>query len=270
MNTTRREHHQLLFFSMVLFASSVAPIASAQDYNRAQTSPDGPFLFWRDRIITYSLDADGSPDVDLGQTRSAVVRSFNTWESQPCTDVFFSYEGIVRDAETNHFTGEADGINLIQWLMDWPDDWGADQLAQTGIVWNARTGEILDVDIALNGESFYWTTSNITVTDIENVLTHEIGHLLGFAHTTDPDATMYDGYNEGETVKRDLAATDIRGLCEVYPSGRSTPDVPDLGRNDQELSNMGCECSTSGRSSDDLSLLALIAFVSVIFLRRRG
>lgn len=269
MPRTSPHIHPLLTSSAILLLLAWAPLAVAQDYSRAQTSPDGPYIFWRDRIISYSIDAEGCPDVDLGQTRSAVVRAFNTWESQPCTDIFFSYEGIVTGAEANHFSGEADGINLVQWLMDWPDDWSSDQLAQTGIVWNERTGEILDVDIVLNGQDYYWSASSITVTDIENVLTHEIGHLLGFAHTTNPDASMYDGYSEGETLKRDLSATDIRGLCEVYPSGRPTPDVPYLGENDSELSNAGCECSASGAMGEVSPQPFTIALLTLILLRRR-
>ena len=242
---------------------------SAQEYTRVTTDEDGPPIFWRGRFITYSIDLAGCPDTDMGQTRSAVVRSFNTWESQACTDIFFSYAGLVDDVEPNHFTQEADGINLVMWLLEWPEDWSPDSLAQTSFVWNERTGEILDADIVLNGEHFYWTASSQTVTDIENVLTHEIGHLLGFGHTSDPGSTMYDGYVEGETEKRDLDATDIRGLCEIYPAGRSTPDIPELGMDELELSTGGCECSASPRSGlSDQSLLACLLVTLMLRLRR--
>jgi len=242
----------------------------AQEYNRARTEePDGPFLFWRDRAITFSIDASGCPDTDLGQTRAAVIRAFATWESQPCTDIFFIFEGMVEGAEPNHLTGEADGHNLIMWVMDWPDEWGSDKLALTNFVWNERTGEILDVDIVFNARDYYWTAGDRTVTDIENVLVHEIGHLLGFAHTTDPDASMYDGYVEGEIEKRDLSATDIHGLCEVYPSGRPTPDVPDLGINEDELGSGGCQCTSVGpRIGLGWTTLFLLAAMAALVLSR--
>lgn len=231
---------------LLVAAITAASPAAAQEYQRARTSePNGPYLFWRTRDITFSLDALGCPDTDLGQTRAAVIRSFNTWESQPCTDIFFVYDGMVEGVEPNTVSGVADGINLVVWLTEWPESWGATQLAHTNFIWNERTGEILDVDIVLNGQDFYWTAGDITITDIEDVLVHEIGHLLGFAHSTDPEASMYAGYTEGEIKKRDLAATDIQGLCEVYPAGQPTPDVPDLGLDERELESGGCQCAAT-------------------------
>jgi hypothetical protein len=242
----------------------------AQEYRRAQTDGDeGPFLYWRERAITFSIDAAGCPDTDLGQTRAAVIRAFNTWESQPCTDIFFVFDGMVDGAEPNHFTREADGHNLITWIMDWPEEWGARKLALTNFVWNERTGEILDVDIAFNGRDYYWTAGDRTVTDIENVLVHEIGHLLGFAHTTDTEASLYDGYVEGEIEKRDLSATDIHGLCEVYPSGRPTPDVPELGIDDAELSSGACHCRSANRSDGHGVLWLLVLSTMAIFSTKK-
>lgn len=254
-------------------AIAIAPHAAAQEYERARAvEPDGPYLFWRTRDITFSLDALGCPDTDLGQTRAAVIRSFNTWESQPCTDVFFVYDGIVEGVEPNTVSGEADGVNLVVWLTEWPEDWGATQLAHTNFIWNERTGEILDVDVVLNGQDYYWTAGDITITDIEDVLVHEIGHLLGFAHSTDPEASMYAGYTEGEVKKRDLAATDIQGLCEVYPAGQPTPDVPDLGLDERELESGGCQCAAAARSplGEAWPLpLALLAAVRALRARDR-
>jgi hypothetical protein len=255
---------------LLIAATSLASPVQAQEYQRARVyDPDGPYLFWRTRDVTFTLDARGCPDTDLGQTRAAVVRSFNTWESQPCTDIFFVYDGIVEGAEPNTISDTADGINLVTWLDEWPGEWGDDQLAHTNFVWNELTGEILDVDIVLNGQDYYWTAGDITITDIEDVLTHEIGHLLGFSHSTDPDATMYAGYVEGEIEKRDLAATDIQGLCEVYPAGQPTPDVPDLGLNQQELSSGGCQCSATPEPPAAWALACLLSPLVLAAARRR-
>lgn len=272
MGTSCHPHRPRPFLStlalLIVCSATLAPRPALAQYERLRTDDNGPFIFWRDRFISFSLDSAGCPDLDFGQTRSAVVRSFNTWESQPCTDIFFVYDGPVSEMVPNHFSREADGSNVISWTTDWPDEWGEDQLAQTSFVWNGRTGEILDVDIILNARNYYWTASDITINDVEDVLVHEIGHMLGFAHNTDPEASMYDNYDEGETLKRDLSATDIRGLCEVYPAGRPTPDVPDLGLDEFELSSSGCECRVSPTTPRGGALLLLLLAALAVFRAR--
>lgn len=248
----------------------------AQDYRRMRTDggdedSSGPYLYWRERSIGFSVDASGCPDIDPDQARAAVIRAFNTWESQPCSDIFFIYDGMFDGLEPNYFTGESDGHNLISWVMDWPEERAEgessrnNKLAITSPIYNGNTGELTDVDIIFNARDFYWTAGDRTVTDIENVLVHEIGHLLGFAHTDDPEASLYDGYVEGEIDKRDISATDIHGLCEVYPSGHPTPDVPDLGIENIELTT----CSSSGARHGD-PWLPLIVLGVLFFLRRNN
>jgi hypothetical protein len=256
-----RPHYSLILQGVLLLAGESN--ALAQEYSRARVDPDGPYLYWRARRISFVLDAAGCPDADMGHTRAAVLRAFNSWEAQPCTDVFFVYEGEVEGLLPDHVyepeDDEVDGYNLIVWLDDWP--WSEERLAQTRILRNELTGEILDADIFLNGRDYYWTAADWVVIDIENVLAHEVGHLLGFEHTTDPEATMYDGYVEGETLKRNLEGTDIRGLCEVYPTDRPTPDVVE---DDTEFAT-GCGCVTIPRPIASGPWLA----VAVTLLLRR-
>jgi hypothetical protein len=76
-------------------------------------------------------------------------------------------------------------------------------------------------DITLNGQGFAFTTAptGATAADVQNTVTHEVGHLLGFDHSPDPESTMFADAPLGETKKRDLTADDAQGLCDVYPLG---------------------------------------------------
>ncbi len=56
--------------------------------------------------------------------------------------------------------------------------------------------------------------------DLDSLLTHEAGHLLGLGHTRDPAATMYPGYELGSVELRTLAADDVAGVCSIYPPKR--------------------------------------------------
>jgi len=75
-----------------------------------------------------------------------------------------------------------------------------------------------------------------TAVDLDSLLTHEAGHLLGLAHNTmDKTATMFPGYSEGTDSLRTLAADDIDGICALYPPTRqvsSTSCEPRHGYSD--------------------------------------
>ncbi len=118
------------------------------------------------------------------------------------------------------YTVGAENQNDIVLLTDWPYE--SSNLAATLVTLNARTNLILDADIAINGESAGFAIvegSEQTKYDLQNTLTHEVGHALGLMHNpTDETSVMYPSAAPGEICKRTLSADDIAGLAQLYPS----------------------------------------------------
>lgn len=115
-------------------------------------------------------------------------------------------------------------------------------------------GEILDADLELNASRYHFTSLDSNATDaddrhdLQSILTHEMGHLLGFSHVCaaspferEVDAegvavpsceaategmrasAMFPTIPPGEVRARTLSDDDHAAVCAVYPRGEPTP-----------------------------------------------
>ena len=90
----------------------------------------------------------------------------------------------------------------------------------TTTTYDANTGRIYDADIEFNEQHFVFDTAGATDRyDLQSVVAHEAGHVLGLDHSEFWDATMYGHINAGELDKRDLEPDDVAGLCSIYAPG---------------------------------------------------
>ena len=246
-------------------------------YKRATVQGvSGRYLYWYSRKITYVINNKGCKDVPFQDAVGAVKRSFFTWAGSSCTDLYFFYGGAVSGTGSNLTLGQddkPDDQNMIIWRDKWPPTGSSNGLltkdvpAVTTVMYEQRNGVIFDADIDLNGQYFYWTTTNDKTkisTDVQNTVTHEIGHLLGLAHSTDKDATMFEKTFQGETKKRDLFPDDVKGLCEVYPYGKTTPRGPNQGEVADEVQG-GC-----GMVRGHLPWIPLVLALLILLARKTG
>lgn len=108
--------------------------------------------------------------------------------------------------------------------------------------------------------------------DLENTLTHEVGHFLGLAHPCEFQGaggapgcptqqanptmwatTMFPTAPPGETQKVSVAQDDVDGLCAVYPSTFTPASCPSM----DGASGCGCGGGTAGGVAALLGLAAL-------------
>ncbi|HEY8430771.1 MAG TPA: matrixin family metalloprotease [Sandaracinaceae bacterium] len=209
----------------------VVPEARAFERSTVDGDPSTP-LFWRHRTVLLRPAYDTSHDVSSESVRLALARAIATWNeaAEPCSDFQFEDRGYPNGYATNMLGGEHDGENRIVFREDeWPEDMAFGTIAVTTMVYRRASGQILDADIDLNAVDYVWTDTNdpaLAQTDVQNALTHELGHVLGLAHADDPEATMWAESPPGDLEKRSLAEDDVAGLCYVYPEGVLTPGAP--------------------------------------------
>lgn len=232
-----------VLFSLTLCAASTLSATPALAYVRTQTcDPTGAtsricrpdqtptFVYWKSSCLTYYINRRGSRDFNgiPDELIEVVKRSFDAWSQPPCSDIRFALGGLTCNEnvgrEDRNITGG--NQNLVIWRdLEWEHSSSA--IAVTTVSPNPNTGEILDADIEMNG--FYFTFANLNepdefLTDVQNTLTHEVGHFIGFDHELAvPEATMFPDAFGGELNKRELHSDDITGLCDVYTARDTTP-----------------------------------------------
>jgi hypothetical protein len=222
-------HPRALRTLVVLVAASPS---IAQAFVRTETST-GDAVSWDRRCIPWHLNNRGTPDVSLDAARRAVQRSFSTWQNVDCSDLELTEQGLT-NIEMVGFRPDLENVNVVLWREE--GEWAHSSMiiGLTTVTYCERaegslcaySGLVLDADIELNGEVFTFTTSQVlgrTRYDIRNTVTHEVGHFIGFDHSTDVQSTMFASAPPGETQKATLAVDDENALCETYPGVSPVP-----------------------------------------------
>ncbi len=284
-----------------LAALATPTTATAQEAQRTQTCyrsdpnpswvcavdevPKG--VYWLPRTVEYAIDIKGGndhvsgPDGPPADVIAAIEAGFDAWNEVGCAEFTLVNRGVVdveaEIAAVNDCSGAvADGFSICAKDRNnhvvWVDDWrysGA-VYALTSTTFNVATGEISDADIELNDNWTFATDLDPNDTDLQNTITHEVGHFIGFDHNDDVESTMYFTAPEFATNMRTLEQIDIDGMCEAYPiltdEERRRLEQELAERNGQD---QGCCATTPGSPRRAPLGLAALAIGLVAGLRRR-
>ncbi len=176
--------------------------------------------------IRYFVTNRDVAGVTAPQLQTATALAFGSWTTVPDVAVSSQFVGFTG---ANPFVD--DGLNVIgfQAMPEFPNVLGA-----TTFELDTVSGAIRESDIFLN-TIFPWSVAasgEASRYDVQSVMTHEIGHLLGLGHSalgeTEPRAgggrtvlgkraVMFPiAYPRANIEDRTLEADDIAGITDVY------------------------------------------------------
>lgn len=222
---------------------------------------------WATLPIPYRFHAQGPERLDRDEARGAIRLAFERWTEAVCPN---GRRTSLRFAEgpeipANEPRGkEPFGIYFRD--DGWPHDDVNETLALTTQYFNDRSGEIWYSDIEINSlQHQFVTRDDQRGTDLEAVITHEVGHYIGLAHSPDPASIMTPQYCQSggrcrstKALARDLSEDDVDAVCALYP--------PDGAGGNAGLEDDAKRCALARTPSDGGSApLTVVALCGVAF-----
>ena len=298
--------------------AAVGLAGSAHGYVRSRTDRNVP-VYWPSGCLWIQPDAAGSIDLPITTVVDVVKRSVANWQNLTGACSYFKMqvdESAARETVV-------DRINIVKFrrpTAKWcrPAEgknpevcYAAQAAAITTVFYTSAPGKptdgaIVDADIQMNEINYTFVVlpqggavrDNTSRADLENTLTHELGHLQGLDHTCwdhitpapppdhtdkpvpacedlkDPgkvspeqaskiiNATMYNFALPGETGKRSPEEDDVAGICGVYPTAK---DPKACERPDEPKG-----CAVGGRGGGGWLFGALLLGIALRRRRRRS
>jgi hypothetical protein len=183
-----------------------------------KTAPEyGPtaFLKWNTvSPVPITLNSAGTKNLSISIVQGELQKALAAWSTVPSQSLRLSYNGTSATAVAD----SDDNINSVVWVNSWP--YGSSLIAVTKYTYYLQNPPAFaDADILMNGHDYKWavtSTNGNGAVDLQNVLIHELGHLIGLSHTSVYSANMYPYLSSSS--KRILTPDEKAGAQFLYGS----------------------------------------------------
>jgi hypothetical protein len=201
---------------------------------------------WNVAEIPYYINPVTS-DMTEDAAVSAIQTAAAAWSMQTNASIAFYYMGL-----TSGTTLANNGKNEVFFRND-----TSPYLAETYRWWDG-SGKLVDADTVIHTGSAVFFGGNTGCSGgyyLQNVMTHEFGHALGFDHSSVSTATMVAGEGMCTTWKESLDLDDITAVETVYPPGggattNTAPSVAISSPGNSSSFAQGTAVTFSGSASD--------------------
>ena len=178
--------------------------------------------------VRYFIDQAGDAKIGFTASQKAIVDAFAAWTNVPTASLVMQSAGTTT-ASANGFCDGTSKIIFNDPFNEVTDPSGCGGVLAIGgycasgaskTFKGASFREVVEGDIIFNNG---WSSCSFwNATNLAEVATHEIGHTIGLAHSTDSSATMYsfahfDGRGAG------LTDDDRAGVTYLYPGDPNAP-----------------------------------------------
>jgi len=170
---------------------------------------NGSLVHWANGThVQLNIKTTNSHNVSSSKIWNIVVAAADEWNSHSTVKIIpvLNSGSIISGVSNLYFSSGSSSVF---------SGMGTGVLGITQTLYDA-SGKILGGDIIIN-DSFTMEVDDATSNSyLGNIVTHEIGHLLGLSHTEVKNATMAYTALRGQTS---IASDDEAGIYSLYPTG---------------------------------------------------
>jgi hypothetical protein len=256
----------------------------------------GEPLRWPSSTLSFALHSNiGEVKGRPAEVYAAIRTAIHVWSDTECplsgggtARTSLRFRELEREEfAINAISSKSDAYKLRNVILfrsgGWPyagrdDESEADTIASARARFDSKTGLVRSQQIEMNeagyefrlpDQAFAQSASERAV-DLVTVVTHEVGHFVGLAHSLESDSIMAARYCEQgsrcqrpPTEARRLAGDDVIGLCSLFPPGQPSAE-PEA---DTRVSTDGCSASPS-KGASGFALYGLFLGLGLALFRR--
>jgi hypothetical protein len=198
-------------------------------------------LAWTD-AVRYRVTNRDITNVTAAQLQTAIAHAFTEWGHPADVNITSQFLGFT------NLEPQVDGGQTVigdgQTVIGFSARPSLDRtLGATSFEFDSQTGRFIGADIFINS-IFSWSVAangEASRFDLESIIVHEVGHLLGLGHSalgeTEPRtgggrtvlgkrAVMFPiAYPPGSTIDRTIEADDIAGITDIYGGTEAARDL---------------------------------------------
>jgi hypothetical protein len=212
-------------FLLTIFLWLPHPTKASSEFN--SSTPERP-LKWKVSVVNISIPRtiNSVSGIPAEAFREAATLAANSWGKVAAVDIRFRETDVISISPAGL---KGDGINLVTNAATDENlklfTTGPDSLPASTRVFFDKLGNITEADIALNPFLQFSIDGTFGTYDLQAVLTHEIGHMLGLDHSSILSSRMYESIpkngllNADRFALRQLTTIDIAAVRAKY-SGR--------------------------------------------------
>jgi hypothetical protein len=207
---------QRLIEPILLLVWLLSLSAQAQDYSRSGVHNDREVPSYvlgsvqerwsGGQVAWYYNPANQPPNLSTTDVLNAIDTAIARWTGM-CS-LSFTYMGTTTAAPNARSTfSTADRINVIGWGQL------TDEMAWYGAYtkwWYDGNHAMFDADVVIN-TAFQWTVQNV-----ESIMTHELGHVIGLNHSNVQTSVMFASPYNSYAYQRTLRGDDANACASLY------------------------------------------------------